>query len=114
MRRRRRLGDLITIPRWKHHLGHAGAATAVAFVALVFGASLLLATALGTVAWPVLHEGLQALATGPKWRDHITDFVQHQPLWVVYFLYTGELLVAGAVAAAIALLYRVTLPWSRP
>lgn len=107
----------VGIPRWKYHLGHASVAAGVAFVALAFGAPLVWATALGAVGWALVHEALDALRAGPSlaaWRDHIADLIQHQPVWVVYFLGTGETLIAALVAALIGLLYRATLPWSRP
>jgi hypothetical protein len=113
-----KLTQPITIPRWKYHLGHTLTAAVVAFLALSFGASLLSATLLGTLAWPLLHESvLERIfyrdAPFPM-TDHVADFIQHQPLWIVYFLRGGEPLLAVVAATVIGVLYWTTLDWGMP
>ena len=107
----------VTIPRWKHHAGHTLTAGIVAFTALGFNAPFLLATLLGTVAWPLLHEFLERFfypGSTAGFGDHVADVLQHQPLWVVYFLRAGEPAVAVAIAALIGVLYWTTLDWCEP
>ncbi|MGH7568497.1 MAG: hypothetical protein ACREL9_05945 [Gemmatimonadales bacterium] len=113
MRSRETLTQPVTIPRWKYHLGHAGTAVAVAYVALAFGVPLLGATLLGAVGWPLVHETYD-LRKGGNWPDAVADLVQHQPPWVIYFLHTGDPAIALLTALVIAVLYVATLRWSRP
>jgi len=113
VRRRDALVHPVTIPRWKYHLGHAGTAVAVAYVALAFGVPLLWATLLGGVGWPAIHE-THDLSKGGTWRDTVADFIQHQPVWVMYFLRTGDPAVALLIGLTVGALYVATLPWSRP
>lgn len=108
----------ILIPRWKYHAAHAATAAGVAFIALSFDASMLLAVILGTIAWPVLHElvfeRFMYPNSIPNVKDKVADFIQHQPLWVVYLLHAGYYWVALSAAITIAGLYWATLGWSKP
>ena len=107
----------ITIPRWKHHAGHTLTAAVVAFIALNFNATLLAATVIGTVVWPLLHESLEGFfypnSRSPM-TDHVADVLQHQPLWIVYLLRTGEPVLALGIAALLGVLYWKTLDWAVP
>lgn len=108
----------ITIPRWKYHLGHTLTAAVVAFLALTFGATPLVATVMGTLVWPLLHESVleRIFHRGAPFpmTDHVADFIQHQPLWVVYFLRVDQPLLAMGTATLIAVLYWTTLDWGMP
>lgn len=108
----------VPLPRWKYHVGHTMTAAVVAFLALAFGASLLWATILGTLAWPLLHECCEGFFYDNRpadlFADHVSDFIHHQPLWVVYLLRVGEPVLALLTTVLIGALYWRTLDWSHP
>lgn len=114
---RQDLSRVIRVPQWKHHLGRAGTATAIAFVGASFGLPLFWSCLLGGIVWPFVHEGY-GLWRGPrttkKCLDHAAHLVQHQPLWVIYLVREGKLLEAAIAAKLLGLAYLATLIWSEP
>lgn len=101
-----------------HHAGHLVIAIVVAWLAqtllhvgVVAGAGFAVAVALLIETYEIVL--LKSTSTA-QWRDHVADLVTYLFIWP--FVLAGARLWfwAGVSLALLAVLYAITLAWSKP